>query len=132
VWSRAGLAAYGLAPGAGTVHVLGADDCPLEHVSGVLDYAAGESAGQCGPCMFGVPAVAADFALMTSGRADRHVVQRLRGRLGCFLGEAPCRFPDGVAGFARSALRVFASEVDVHLAGGCTAGSRRRAHAVAV
>jgi NADH:ubiquinone oxidoreductase subunit F (NADH-binding) len=59
VWSRAGLAGYGLMPGPGTVHVLGADDCPLEYVSRALDYAAGETAGQCGPCMFGVPAVAA-------------------------------------------------------------------------
>ncbi|MGB8381139.1 MAG: formate dehydrogenase, partial [Dermatophilaceae bacterium] len=53
IWSRAGLAAYQISPGPGTVLVLGADGCPLAHVSQVLDYAAGESAGQCGPCMFG-------------------------------------------------------------------------------
>jgi NADH:ubiquinone oxidoreductase subunit F (NADH-binding) len=131
VWSRAGLSAYGLTPGPGTVHVLAADDCPLEHVSDLLDYASGETAGQCGPCMFGVLAVAADFALLTSGQADRVAMQRLRGRLGLLSGRGARRFPDGVAGYARSALRVFASEVDVHIAGGCTAGTRRSTYAVA-
>ena len=36
IWSRAGLAAYGISPGPGTVLVLGADGCPLAHVSDVL------------------------------------------------------------------------------------------------
>lgn len=119
VWSRAGLAAYAMTPGPGTVHVLGEEECPLSHVSGVLDHAAGESAGQCGPCMFGVPAVAEDFRRLAQGRADRVVWQRLHGRLGLLPGRGACRFPDGVAGFARSALRAFAGEAEAHLSGRC-------------
>jgi NADH:ubiquinone oxidoreductase subunit F (NADH-binding) len=129
-WSRAGLAAYGFTPGPGTVHVQGDDECPVRHVAGVLDHAAGESAGQCGPCMFGVPAVAADFRLLADSRADQVVWQRLQARLGLLPGRGACRFPDGVAGYARSALRAFAGEIEAHLGGRCTVGSRHRRHDV--
>jgi NADH:ubiquinone oxidoreductase subunit F (NADH-binding) len=77
VWSRAGLHAYGFTPGPGTVHVLGADECPITHVAAVLDHAAGESTGQCGPCLFGVPAVAEDFRLLADRRIDHAGVRRL-------------------------------------------------------
>jgi NADH:ubiquinone oxidoreductase subunit F (NADH-binding) len=133
IWSRAGLGAYGFTPGPGTVHVLGEDECPVRHVAGVLGHAAGESAGQCGPCMFGVPAVAEDFRLLADGRADRALWQRLQGRVGLLAGRGACRFPDGVAGYARSALRAFADEVEVHLAGRCAVDSMLgRRHVVAV
>jgi NADH:ubiquinone oxidoreductase subunit F (NADH-binding) len=133
VWSRAGLAAYELTPGPGTVLVLGDDECPLRHVSAVLEVAAGESAGQCGPCMFGVPAAAEDVALLAAGRLDHAGWRRLRERLGLMPRRGACRFPDGVAGYARSALRAFAGEVDAHRAGACSVPARpRRVHAVAV
>ena len=133
VWSRAGLAAYELMPGPGNVYVLGDDECPLRHVSAVLDHAAGESAGQCGPCMFGVPAAAEDFGLLADGRLDQVGWPRLRERLGLLPGRGACRFPDGVSGYARSALRAFAGDVDAHLSGDCAVTTTpRRAHAVAV
>lgn len=130
-WSRAGLDAYGFTPGPGTVHVLGEDECPIAHVAAVLDHAKGESAGQCGPCLFGVPAVAEDVRLLADRRLDRAGARRLQGRLGLLPGRGACRFPDGVAGYARSALRAFADEVDAHLRGGCAA-QLRSGHAVAV
>ncbi|MEP6799091.1 MAG: NADH-ubiquinone oxidoreductase-F iron-sulfur binding region domain-containing protein, partial [Lapillicoccus sp.] len=129
VWSRAGLAAYGLTPGPGIVHVLDDAACPLVHVADTVAYAAGESAGQCGPCMFGVPAVADDLLLLADGSADAAAHARLRGRLGLLPGRGACRFPDGVAGYAASALRAFAPEVRAHLQGRCTfEGRTRRVH----
>lgn len=119
VWSRAGLGPYEVTPGPGTVLALDAYECPLTHVNDVLRYAAGESAGQCGPCMFGVPAVTEDMQLLQHGRLDRAGMKRLRRRLGLLPGRGACRFPDGVAGYTRSALRVFAEEVAAHLAGTC-------------
>jgi NADH:ubiquinone oxidoreductase subunit F (NADH-binding) len=131
VWSRAGLHAYAFGPGPGTIHVLGEGDCPITHVAAVLDHAAGESAGQCGPCLFGVPAVAADVRLLADRRLDRAGALRLQGRLGLLPGRGACRFPDGVAGYARSALRAFADEARAHLLGRCTSPVRN-GHAVAV
>jgi NADH:ubiquinone oxidoreductase subunit F (NADH-binding) len=126
VWSRAGLTAYGISPGPGTVLVLGSDRCPLEHVSDVLQYAAGESAGQCGPCMFGVPALAQDMRLLARCSLDRVGAQRLGRRLGLLPGRGACRFPDGVAGYTRSALRVFAGEASSHLVGTCLTDAASR------
>jgi hypothetical protein len=80
------------------VHVVGDDDCPLAHVAAVLDHASGESAGQCGPRMFGVPAVAEDIGLRAAGRLDHVGWQRLQSRIGLLPGRGACRFPDGVAG----------------------------------
>ena len=125
-WSRAGLAAYGLTLGPGVVHVPGGEGCPLAHVSAVLDRAAGESAGQCGPCMFGVPAVADDVRALATGGHDPTTLPPLRSRLGLLPGRGACRFPDGVAGYARSALRAFAPEVEAHAAGRCTTPSHSR------
>jgi NADH:ubiquinone oxidoreductase subunit F (NADH-binding) len=119
--------------GTGTVHVLGDDEGPVRHVGAVLEEAASESAGQCGPCMFGVPAAAEDFGLLAAGGLDRAGFQRLRERLGLLPGRGACRFPDGVAGYARSALRAFGTEVDAHRAGRCTiVASWRRTDVVAV
>lgn len=122
-WSRAGLAAYGLTLGPGVVHVPGGEGCPLAHVSAVLDRAAGESAGQCGPCMFGVPAVADDVRALATGGHDPTTLPPLRSRLGLLPGRGACWFPDGVTGYARSALRAFAMEVETHAAGRCTTAS---------
>jgi NADH:ubiquinone oxidoreductase subunit F (NADH-binding) len=119
-WSRAFLQAYGLSPGPGTVFVLGDQVCPLVHVSVILDDAAQESAGQCGPCMFGVPAVADDMARLAFGTLAVADMSRLTGRLGLLPGRGACRFPDGVAGYARTALTAFAPEVQRHLQGTCT------------
>ncbi|HYO85741.1 MAG TPA: NADH-ubiquinone oxidoreductase-F iron-sulfur binding region domain-containing protein [Dermatophilaceae bacterium] len=133
IWSRAGLAAYQISPGPGTVRVLGGDGCPLAHVSDVLQYAAGESAGQCGPCMFGIPALAEDMRLLRQCSLDRVGGQRLGRRLELLPGRGACRFPDGVAGYARSALRAFAGEVSSHLAGTCTTdAASRSSHVVCI
>ncbi len=129
-WSGADLRPHGLSLGPGVLHVLSQSVCPLEHVAGLLAYAAGESAGQCGPCMFGVPALAADVGELAGRRLHRSRLQRLRSRLRLLPGRGACRFPDGVAGFTASALRVFDDEVEAHLAGRCTRpgrGGRSRA-----
>jgi NADH-ubiquinone oxidoreductase-F iron-sulfur binding region len=115
------------------VHVLGEEECPVRHVSAVLNQAATESAGQCGLRMFGVPAAAEDFGLLAALRLDRVGFQRLRARLGLLPGRGACRFPDGVAGYARSTLRAFGAEVDAHLSGRCAvSASARRTDVVAV
>ncbi|WP_296366640.1 NADH-ubiquinone oxidoreductase-F iron-sulfur binding region domain-containing protein [Pseudonocardia sp.] len=96
--------------------------CGIAETARVLRYLADESAGQCGPCMFGLPAVADDMAVLADG-ADRSgvVVRRLQERLGVIPGRGACAHPDGAARLAAGALRVFAADVARHARGdSCT------------
>lgn len=78
---------------------------------------AGESSGQCGPCVFGLPAIADDLELLAAGRASPDVVSRLKRRLDTVEGRGACRHPDGVVRMVRSALEVFSSELAAHASG---------------
>lgn len=124
-WSDAGLAPYGLRTGTGAIHVMDRSSCSLDHVARLAGFAAAESAGQCGPCMFGVPAVADQLGRLADGTLRPAELRLLHQRLGLLPGRGACRFPDGVAGFAASALRVFASDVEAHLSGRCLASRER-------
>lgn len=105
------LAAAGSSFGVGALWVLPARATGLTETAQILAYLAKESANQCGPCMFGLPAIAADFAELAARHSGRAVVlDRLRRRLGVIPGRGACSHPDGAARLAASALRVFAHE----------------------
>ncbi|MEP6854641.1 MAG: NADH-ubiquinone oxidoreductase-F iron-sulfur binding region domain-containing protein [Pedococcus sp.] len=135
-WSRAGLGPYGGSPGPGVVHVLDPSVCPLDALAAWLDHAAGESAGQCGPCMFGLPAIAADWHELADtggsggGAAGAAAAGSARGRIArraaSVRGRGACRFPDGVAALATSALRALSDHIDDHALGHCAAGHNPR------
>ncbi|MFV0457348.1 MAG: NADH-ubiquinone oxidoreductase-F iron-sulfur binding region domain-containing protein [Actinomycetales bacterium] len=112
-WSGEGLAPFGAGIGAGTLHVLDEGACPLSYVSTLARYAAGQSAGQCGPCMFGLPAVAEDLHLVLGG--DAAALARLRHRIANLYGRGACHFPDGVAALLASTLTIFEPVVQAHL-----------------
>lgn len=118
-WSATDLARYGARSATGVVRVVPHGTCPLDVVAQHLRYAAGESAGQCGPCMFGVPAVASDLLALAEGSADAGTRGRLDARLPLLAGRGACRFPDGIAGYAASVLRVLGRHLDEHAAGRC-------------
>jgi len=111
------LAEAGATLGVGIVVVLSADSCGVAETARIARYMAGESAGQCGPCVFGLPAVADDLELLAAGRADAAVLARLEQRCGAISGRGACRHPDGVVRLVRSALTVFADDVADHAAG---------------
>ncbi|MEV5646964.1 NADH-ubiquinone oxidoreductase-F iron-sulfur binding region domain-containing protein [Nocardia sp. NPDC052254] len=111
-WSRAGLGPYGIGPGAGTVHILAEAADPWPRVLRALIYAVGESAGQCGPCMFGLPAVLGDLTTVLRAGPTAQSTGTLTRRLGLVTGRGACRYPDGVAGFVGSALRTFLPPVE--------------------
>lgn len=123
--ARRDLAPLGAAPGAGVLVALPRAACGLGETARMLAYLAAHSARQCGPCHFGLPAVAEDFTTLATGRADPGLPARLRRRTGLLPDRGACRHPDGAARLAASALHTFADDVGHHLAHGpCPAAHR--------
>jgi NADH:ubiquinone oxidoreductase subunit F (NADH-binding) len=123
--SHAGLAPFGASPGAGVLVALPEAPCGLLETARILRWYAGESAGQCGPCAFGLPALAGVAVDLAAGRAGSDDVARLRRWCGEIEGRGACRHPDGAVRLLRSALSVFAEDVEQHLGGHPCGGSRR-------
>jgi NADH:ubiquinone oxidoreductase subunit F (NADH-binding) len=103
--------------GAGVLAFVSPQTCGLAETARIVGYMAGQSAGQCGPCTFGLPALALDLAQLVEGRRDRDLLPRIWRRLNEVVGRGACRHPDGVARLVASALDVFADDVAHHLAG---------------
>lgn len=111
------LRAVGSSAGVGVVVVLGPDACGLMETARIAHYLAGQSAGQCGPCVYGLPAVADDMARLARGHVDVALAARLDRRLQEVDGRGACRHPDGAVQVVRSALSVFATDVRAHAGG---------------
>jgi NADH:ubiquinone oxidoreductase subunit F (NADH-binding) len=111
------LRAIGATAGVGVVVVLGQSACGLAESARVISYLAGQSAGQCGPCVYGLPAIAGDLIRLARGEADHGLLIRLDRRLREVDGRGACRHPDGAVRLVRSALEVFAADVGAHAAG---------------
>lgn len=124
-FERSSLADVGATPGAGVVAALPSGSCGLLETARVAAWMAGESAGQCGPCVFGLPALADDLLVLAAGRPRGRDLDRLRSRLGVIEGRGACRHPDGVVRLVRSALAVFAADVEGHVARGPCTGTRQ-------
>jgi NADH:ubiquinone oxidoreductase subunit F (NADH-binding) len=118
-FSAAGLAPLGAGTGAGLIAALPADACGLAETARVVRYLADESAGQCGPCLFGLDAVAGEVQRLADGRMSS--LATLRRWLGQVDGRGACHHPDGAVRMIRSALSVFAPELGRHAGGWCCA-----------
>jgi NADH:ubiquinone oxidoreductase subunit F (NADH-binding) len=126
--SRAGLAPFGASPGAGVIAALPANTCGLTQTSRILHYLAEQSAGQCGPCLNGLPALASTFEKMVGMPGSRGVpgaLQEVQRMAGLVEGRGACHHPDGTVRLVRSALTTFAADIAAHRAGSCTARSPR-------
>jgi NADH:ubiquinone oxidoreductase subunit F (NADH-binding) len=112
--------------GARAIVALPRSACGLLESAAVVRWLAGESAGQCGPCVHGLGAVAGAFERLAVHRPSRTddvaLIERWTAQV---AGRGACRHPDGTVRFVASALRVFAGEVEAHRAGSCN--GRRRA-----
>ncbi len=110
--------------GAGVVHVLGPQRCGLAVTAGIVAELAEASAGQCGPCLFGLPALASRFADLAAGRLAPQAAAEASRLAEAVDGRGSCHHPDGAARLARSALRVFARDVHAHTEGHCVRRAR--------
>ena len=117
-FSAAGLAPLGAGPGAGVVAALPAAACGLAETARVARYLADSSARQCGPCVFGLDAIARELAQTAAGGGGD--LARVRRWLGDVTGRGACRHPDGTVRMIASALRVFRDEIGLHQRGWCS------------
>ena len=113
------LAAAGAPLGCGLLAVLGAGACGLATTARLLRWLAGESAGQCGPCVHGLPALARAFADLAGPWSTRRDERRVRGLIAEVHGRGACGHPTGAAILAESALEAFAGELRRHRRLGC-------------
>ena len=109
--------------GAGVLAALPAARCGLAETASVARYLALESAGQCGPCLNGLPRIAAALGAIARPGPARAELGNLVRWAGLLPGRGACHHPDGTARLVASALRVFAAEIDEHARGRCTAGT---------
>jgi NADH:ubiquinone oxidoreductase subunit F (NADH-binding) len=101
------------ATGLSSVYALPSSSCGLMFTAKILARLAAESARQCGPCMFGLPAIAQDFDELVHGVAA--AADRLARRLPLIAGRGACAHPDGAVRLATSALAVFQYDVSAHI-----------------
>ncbi len=112
------LRPLGASVGAGVLVVLPKVACGLAETHRVVAWMANESSRQCGPCAFGLPALAEDLhALVSGSREPRAVLARLEERCAVIDGRGACRHPDGVVRLVRSALTVFGRDIEGHVQG---------------
>ena len=112
--THAALRKVGGALGAGILLPLADDRCGLVETARVLEYLAGESAGQCGPCLNGLPSIAGALSRLANGPWDERFGPALDRWLTVVPGRGACRHPDGAVRLALTALSTFAADVEVH------------------
>jgi NADH:ubiquinone oxidoreductase subunit F (NADH-binding) len=111
------LRAVGAAFGCGVLVALPHHACGLAESAGVAQWLAGESAGQCGPCANGLPAIARALTAVAYGERTAENLTRLRRWLGEVQGRGACKLPDGAARFVASGLATFADDLERHASG---------------
>jgi NADH:ubiquinone oxidoreductase subunit F (NADH-binding) len=120
----------GLTFGCGMVGLLPTDRCGVEATAEIMDYMAGESAGQCGPCNFGLRGIADAAARVAQGTAGTTDMADIERWLSLVVGRGACHHPDGAAQLMASALDVFGEEFAYHArTGRCSVKHVRRGQA---
>jgi NADH:ubiquinone oxidoreductase subunit F (NADH-binding) len=124
--SRAALKPWHASPGAGVLVALPVNACGLVESARIGTYLAQQSAGQCGPCVNGLPRLADTLHQLAHRQVPPGPASAEIKRL-CALvdGRGACSHPDGTVRFIRSTMAAFAGEVRAHLCGHCTAGRTR-------
>jgi NADH:ubiquinone oxidoreductase subunit F (NADH-binding) len=106
--------AHGNGLGCGVIGVLPASRCPVCEVAGIMRYLASESSAQCGPCFFGLRALADTCTQIANDVSKPEDLSRLHRWANDVRGRGACKHPDGAAIFLSSALDVFARDFANH------------------
>lgn len=119
------LKEVGASVGAGIIMVLPRRACGILETYRITKWMANESARQCGPCAFGLPAMADDLQqLVSGGQGRKQSLDRLIRRAAEIDGRGACKHPDGVVRMVRTALQVFEKDLHNHINGSPCVASR--------
>ncbi len=106
------LAEHGGAIGAGVLIALGRSEDPVAATARIAATLAAESAGQCGPCVHGLGALAEVTGRLAAGRGAPGDLARLERWTAMVRHRGACAHPDGAARMLASAARMFAAEFE--------------------
>ena len=104
----------GLTLGCGVVGFLPITSCGVCETARIMEYLAAESSAQCGPCFFGLRALAATSSRIAQGIPNPGDLPRLERWSREVRGRGACHHPDGAVGLLQSALTAFAYEFRRH------------------
>lgn len=117
--SRESMEAHGAALGAGAVYPIPEETCPLGETARVAQWMGAESAGQCGPCALGLPALATALNDILAG-GGRRSLEEVNYYIEAVNRRGACSHPDGTSRFIASALQTFQEDLAAHVLGnGC-------------
>jgi NADH:ubiquinone oxidoreductase subunit F (NADH-binding) len=112
--SKEHLAPHGATLGAGVVLLLSETACPVAETARVARWMAVQSAGQCGPCVHGLAALATTVAEVAGGAPGPRASQRIERLAALTSRRGACGHPDGAVNMILSALETFAEEFADH------------------
>lgn len=100
--------------GCGIVGLLSTGICGVSATAKIMAFMAGESAGQCGPCVFGLRAIGDATRKVANGFAGAAELADIERWTSQIAGRGACHHPDGAVGLMASALDVFGDEFTTH------------------
>jgi len=120
------LREVGATLGAGIVFALPTSACAVSELAFVARWMAGQSAGQCGPCVFGLDAIATALDQVRAGTGGEGALAQIRRWASLVNHRGACAHPDGVARFIMSGIDVFGAELADHARRGPCSGCAQR------
>jgi NADH:ubiquinone oxidoreductase subunit F (NADH-binding) len=114
------LKAVGSSLGCGLVALLPYGSCGVRATASILRYMASESARQCGPCIFGLGAIASASQRLATTDGSPMDLANLQRWASMVRGRGACHHPDGAAGLVESSLRTFGHEYELHARRRCS------------
>jgi NADH:ubiquinone oxidoreductase subunit F (NADH-binding) len=111
---RQALQRWGASLGPGIIVALPQSACPVAEVTRVAGWLAGQSAGQCGPCVHGLSSIARAMEGVAGGAGGLELFSDIRRWAAQVHGRGACAHPDGTARFVTTALDLFAADFEDH------------------
>src|SRR5439155_1646908 len=87
--------------GCRVIHFLAEDACGVDATGRIMSYLASQSARQCGPCLFGLEAIATATRRLAARSPQPGDLDRLMRWRGQIAGRGACQHPHGATGLLR-------------------------------